>query len=248
MTHPIYGLFAKMDEMITSYPRDMVRVPWTDGLIKHTSFFPGGYGFIKATTDDLPAWPEGKVMIVGNDWGNEKLFYQALLAQKKVEGDGPTWSGIRDLLEGLINYEDCFFTNAFMGLREDALPWKGECPGRRDSTFKAQCKAFLREQICKQRPGLILTLGRWIPDMLSNLAPNLAGWRNDKTPHWSEIDSVGLLHDCIAFDSPPKFKFVVCALTHPANARPNYKRRTYGIYENEAGLLAAALEAYAERR
>jgi hypothetical protein len=51
------------------YPAGMVPVPVDGGLVQGTSFFPAGYGFHKETGEELPEWPEDKVMVVGNDWG-----------------------------------------------------------------------------------------------------------------------------------------------------------------------------------
>jgi len=244
--HPVRALFDSMDESVESYPTQMVPVPWRDGVVEHTSFFPGGYGLVKATDDDLPTYPGGKIMVVGNDWGNEVAFYKGRKTQTTgTEGNDATWrgsAGINNLFGRAVDY--CFFTNAFMGLRKGTFSVEGECPGRRDATFKRRCRDFLREQIRLQKPRLILTLGRWVPDMLSVLAPrHLGAWKNDKEPHWNEIDAVGPLHKSVAFDGLPQREVVVCALTHPSRASANYRRRSYGSHRSEMGLLKAALEA-----
>jgi hypothetical protein len=257
MPHPVDGLFSEMRRALQKYPAGMVPVPVEEGLVQGTSFFPGGYGLYKKTDEELPEWPQSKVMVVGNDWGDFSSFLTARDAGR--EATGSTWRGILDLLpRGLhpLTLRNCFFTNAFMGLRV-AISLRsgkvesgsvGESPGRRDLDFKRQCWEFLAYQIRLQKPRLILSLGRFVPDMLSRLSPELSNWRNDGDPHWNEIDQAGPLRTDVPFVVLGDTRITVCALTHPDRAWLNYRQRTYGPYRDETGLLRAAVRmaAFAE--
>ncbi len=231
-----------MERTVPDYPPTMVAVPIADGVIQGTSFFPAGYGFNKTAEDNLPEWPEGGVMVVGNDWGTECSFRCA----RKVgdEATCSTWQGIFKLFRPVFGEDlrDCFFTNAFMGLRAGAGKSTGVCPGRSDSTFKGRCHEFLEMQISAQKPRLILALGKWVPDMLAPLAPRLLRWKNE-CPTWQSIDEMGPLHEGVRFDGLPGREVVVCALTHPDRPWLNYPRRNYGPYTCELGLLRAAVKA-----
>ncbi len=252
MPHHTEDLFSEMCCALQKYPAGMVPVPAKDGLVQGTSFFPGGYGLYKKADEELPEWPQGKVMVIGNDWGDLTSFLTARDAGS--EATGSTWRGISDLFPtGLepLTLRDCFFTNAFMGLRVPVASKRGklktgsvgESPGRRDPDFKRQCGEFLAHQIQMQKPHLILSLGRFVPDMLSLLSPETSGWQNDGDPHWNEIDQVGPLRADVRFDVLPHIKITVCALTHPDRAWLNYKYRSYGSHLSELGLLRAAVRA-----
>lgn len=241
MIHPVLTLFEKLDKTFPQYPQCMVPVPWRDGVIEGTAFFPGGYGLVKEPNGKIPAWPEGKIMVIGNDWGNEASFLAARRARSELTGS--TWRGILSLHGTVFNLRDSFFTNAFTGLRKDHISSVGECPGRKDAMFKKRCRDFLGEQLRTQKPRLIFTLGKYAPDMLSGLFTSaLSGWNSDK-PTWNEIDRFGPLHEGITLDRLPGYQITVCALTHPDRGYLNYGRRAYDVFGDELGLIKAALES-----
>lgn len=71
----------------------------------------------------------------------------------------PTWANLLPLLhEAGIAPEQCFFTNAYMGLREGAGT-TGRFPGSRDEQFVERCRAFFLHQIRAQQPRVVLALG-----------------------------------------------------------------------------------------
>ncbi len=246
--HPVNSLFLRMQETFPDYPPAMVPVPFEiidgaiDSIVKGTSFFPGGWGFRKSVDDELPKWPEHKVMVIGNDWGNEGGF--SLARSVGHEANGSTWRGILDLFPQVFdNIQDCFFTNSFVGLREGKQSSVGACPGRQDPVFKQRCREFVAFQLSAQKPRLILTFGKWVPDMLSQLAPRLAPWKEDDEPTWQAIDSFGPIQHEVFFDVLPSQPVVVCALTHPDRGHLNHRHRNYGQYGSELGLLRGAVKA-----
>jgi uracil-DNA glycosylase len=73
-----------------------------------------------------------------------------------------------------IPLEECFFSNAFMGLCKgsNSLDYRG----RDDKHFGAACLSFLTTQIELQRPKLIVTLGLHVPQILAQISPDLSPW------------------------------------------------------------------------
>ena len=232
-------LFRTMRDTVTDYPSGCVASP---GSIAGTSFFPGGDGLYKGETTRSPSWPAGKILLLGNDWGTKQTFD----AMGTHEMNGSTWRGLLSFLTGPLaardlSPSDVFYSNVFMGLRTSGKS-TGVCPGRRDPTFRSRCAAFTIEQIKTLRPRLILTIGKWAPDALAPLSPQLGSWKFASDETWRVIDRHGPLQNAVTFAGIPEFDTMVCALTHFDRAHLNYGKRAYGRYADERGLLEAALD------
>lgn len=95
---------------------------------------------------------------------------------------------------------------------------------------------LLQYQIGAQNPRLILTLGRFVPALMSMISPSSVEWR--KVASLVELDSrySPVVKDVI-FCSGAAHATVV-ALTHPTQRHLNIHRRAYkGLHGNEAELL-----------
>ena len=132
-----------------AYPPGLTRFP---GVLKVQGFLPGGDGLWRndPASTNAPPFPVGGIMILGNDFGCEDNpdltnpgFKQCLV---KGFEDPRTWS-IKDTLTkaGRLG-EQCFFTNAYLGLRT-ASSSTGKSPGAKVQAFKAMCRRFLHDQI-----------------------------------------------------------------------------------------------------
>ena len=249
--HPV----ARLAEILIDfgeYPEGVEAVP---ACITGLAFFPGGAGLWGAAMGrPLPPMPMGKIMIVGHNF-DSKDNYQKSLAKGAENVNGSTWRTLLALLSACgIAPEDCFFTNAYMGLKADInkatgkISSTGAFPGAKDHFFSYRCRAFLLRQIREQQPRLLLTLGEKVLPMLTPLAPDLtAMWRGAR--HLSDVDERGgALVYPVRFPGMPHPTAVV-ALTHPANRGPNVLRRRYGaatgVVAEQAlirdGLLASGL-------
>jgi hypothetical protein len=242
MALAVTDLLAKMKRTVRSYPPSMIEV---NGGVSGTSFFPGGSGLVKNADATWPDWPQGKIMVVGNDWGT-KAEYDGLVSHPSNEMKSSTWRGILNLFctvlrERELTLQDCFFTNAYMGVRRIGSS-TGECPGRSDKVFREQCTDFLRAQIAYQQPALIFTIGKWAPEVMAALAPCLREW-GQQNPEWKFIDAHGPLHKGVVLDGLPDHASVVAALTHFDRPWLGYPNRTYGEFGDERGLISAALDA-----
>ena len=194
--------------------------------------------------------PVGGVMVLGHDFHSEAGFWASHKQGSEVPAlptDGyrspPTWTTLRALLkEASIAEERCFFTNAYMGLRKGGGT-TGRFPGSRDPAFVKRCQSFLERQIAVQRPGAILTLGTWVPSFISELSPQLSGWR--QAGSMTAIDDIGAVHHAVRFSGAPGLECSIAALTHPSLRGPNVRRRRHRHltgHEAELAMLAEVRE------
>lgn len=225
---------------VEPYPPGVVKVP---ARLPGTGFFPGGCGlWIEARDEKLPPMPVGGIMVLGHDFHSEEAFAMSLAHGGEVStspGDPnyrrvPTWVALLDLLSEVgIPPRECFFTNAYMGLREEAGT-TGRFPGSRDLAFVKRCQDFLIKQIAVQRPRVILPLGAWVPRFIAPLSPQLTPWHD--AANLGRIDAVGPVQQSAQF--PGKIVCPVVALTHPSLRGPNVIRRRYaGLKGHGAELL-----------
>ena len=190
-----------------------------------TAFFPGGAGLWREEpTDELPKMPHRGIMVVGQDFGTMATFLR--LIPRGGEAESPTWRPLRVLLSKAgIRLDECFFTNAWMGLRSSG-PETGPYVGARDKRFTGRCANFLALQIAVQRPRLIVSLGTYVPPFLSKLSPQLEAW----TPwgKFATIDSsnAGLVRKAM-FPSAGNIAASVTALVHPCYRHVNVKGRRF---------------------
>lgn len=215
-------LFLEMDT-VAPYSPGTEAVP---ERMSGTAFFPGGSGLWRpARGDSLPEMPVGGAMLIGQDF-DTKVIYDRL-KEKGEETRSPTWRSLLELLEDAsISPKDCFFTNAWMGLRSNG-PSTGPYAGSLDAGFTARCTAFLACQLATQRPRLIVTLGKQSPQMLMKLSRPLSRtWQAfDK---FSDIDSknAGMV-PIVRFDSPVGLEANIVALVHPCHHYLNVKNRRF---------------------
>ncbi len=228
----IQHLFAKMNELIPSYPDEVVRIP---ARIEGTAFFPGGDGLYREggapAISDLPL---GGVMILGHNFDSERGFRASVDRGSESLTTG-TWRNLLRLLEKTaIPVDRCFFTNAFMGL------CKGDDNkkflGRGNSDFRAACLEFLRVQIAVQRPKLIIALGVKVPPMLAGLSDDLAPWagrfirkRSDPEFHLKDLDAAPVFGEVRFALDCGIHTATLTAIAHPSDARNGRLRKPAGF-------------------
>lgn len=152
---------------------DLVPTPdEIESLVEGTSFFPGGKGLWcgEAPHARLPEiFPERPFMFVGNYWFNEEGFRQA--KERGVEDvDQKTgfWASLRAYLKAAdILEEQCFFTNAFMGLTPGKSAAQGRVTG--GPAFWTECRAYFNEQIRIVQPRAIIVMGDYAKELLYDL-------------------------------------------------------------------------------
>ena len=230
--HPIEYLFSVRATVAPDRERVVTPVP---EMLPGTAFFPGGPGLWlgESRSEAPPNWlpmPIGKVMVLGNDFSNSPAGHQEWLeTEPYADLNTPTWRNLRPhFSEAGIRLEDCFFTNAYMGLRPESGPWGGLSPGAKDREFVQRCESFLDTQIEVQKPRLILALGKHAITFIARLSNKLDAWK--PWPGFEKLDDKeqALISD-VCFQGAPDQTVTVVALVHPSghNMGNTLKNRRY---------------------
>jgi len=230
--HPIQCLYTLL-EHFRPYPKGVVPMP---RYIGGPSFFPGGAGLTNAPVEGpLPPWPLGGVMIVAHNFDCEAGYTRAMrMPPSALARDTSVTRRTLDrlLTEAGIPLEQCFYTNAYVGLKEGDNS-VGVFPGSRNADFVRQYHAFLLAQVQLQQPRLILSLGG---DVLRFLAmwesvPDLfRAWAGARTTRDVDARGAALVPD-VHFPHVSHSTTVV-ALTHPAIWASNVRWRRYSAGGN----------------
>lgn len=222
---------------VEPYPAGTCPVP---EMVLCTSFFPGGQGlWYESSQSAIPVFPTGGVMIVGQDYYTFKGYRDTLSHSQTgdigPEKDSKTWLHLLSFLKSVeIPPQRCFFTNLFMGLRENGKPM-GKFPGARDAGFVERCLDFFEMQVRVQQPKLILTLGNIVPRYIASRADKLSPWRS--CHKWADFDKSGPVVHQVIFQGVPEHQCSVVALTHPSMRPINVGRRRYqDEQKNEAEI------------
>lgn len=154
----VLRLLQAMQATVTAYHPRVVRTPARlEDLIPGTAFFPGGHGLWRGPLERGPLpkhFPLSPVMFVGHNFDSVRAFNRSLI--NGGEPTGPFWTKLIAILDAAsISPEDCFFTNALMGLKPGSAT--GSMPGV--AGYKKQCLLFLREQVEIVAPRAIVALG-----------------------------------------------------------------------------------------
>jgi uracil-DNA glycosylase len=142
-----------------------------------------------------------------------------------------------------VPLEDCFFTNAFIGLCEGSNSF--DYRGRDNKRFRAACLLFLKAQIEFQRPRLIVSLGLHVPPMLAELSSDLSGWSGSRV-RLKDIDATPMI-PCTDFplNDGTVHRATVAAIAHPS--LPNGSKRTpKGFSPGKQGEIELLRAGWAE--
>lgn len=241
--HPIERFRARLADL-RRYPPGVVPVP---GFLRGTAFFSAAAGLVVDNPNGpLPPFPFGGVMFVAHNLDAEGPFRRRL-ASGRAHG-GPervmlTWRNLYRLLDATgLDPSECFFTNAYVGLKAGDDP-TGPFPGANDPEFRGWCQGFLGEQIEVIQPKAIATFGSDARRFMAAMAPELAGLASAKNPPPTVVEAM------IGGHRAP-----VVPLLHPSGYHGSLGRRSYrgkaGL-DAEAALLREAvgsMDAADERR
>jgi len=158
------------DASLLSNPEGIINVPCP---LKGSAFFPGGNGlYYENETKEH----EIKYMIVGQDYDNEEKYDNLLKTehQSEVSKNNSTWRNLLILLKDCnIPFNQCFFTNAFMGLRAKATKNTGRSilfQKRFEPEFKTH-SLFFQKQVKLIKPKVIIAMGAHLPGYFARCYP-----------------------------------------------------------------------------
>lgn len=212
-----------LHDAFTTYPPGL----HAGSIHEGTAFFPGGDGLWKETGQ--PPWPKRGIMVLGNDFGRS--------ITAKGELTGPTWRNLVGdgdptgvLREAGVDLETCFFTNAYMGIRDADGPQQGASPGLWDSGFVEACQELFRLQVRLQAPRVILALGGYAQHFVAE-ATGYELWQEPKSRRTpiARTNGDGASYYAEAIDA------WIVALIHPANRIANLRHRVIGKWDGRRG-------------
>jgi len=233
---------TKLRRVLDAYGMDVYHraiKPMPPGLIEGRYFFPGGHGSL------TPQFPKRGIMILGQDWGTVKNHLEAQRRIGPVDAD-PTWDNMLALFSRAgIDATRCFFTNAYMGLR-DRKKNTGKNPGASHAPYVQFCAEVFFEQLNRQQPALVISLGTYVPQFLSQLSGELAPW---SAGDFAARDVHGALVNRATFKNKKllagQHTCAVASILHPSERNRNLWRRKYGRLVGDAAEVAVLSDAWA---
>lgn len=189
-----------------------------------------------------PTMPKKKIMVLWNDFGPKDGYKGVRNNPYGNLHSSATWRNLLELLHHAgIKPKNCFFTNAYMGLRVAGGP-TGPSPGADDPKFVKRCESFfLDKQVAMQKPRLILALGEYPIKFIAQLSSDLAAWR--RWQGFEKLDASGPLISDVRFKGSEEQTVTVVALVHPSMRNSNAKHRCYCGKEGKAAELAMLKDA-----
>ena len=152
---------------LSSYPERMKKINLE---IKGRAFFPGGKGTF--ANDEIISNKE--IMILGQDFDTQKKYEVAKANGGEDVTKNKTWKNLLSFLEQTkIQPENCFFTNAIMGVRLTDIA-TGESPAFKDKEFIGKCQDFFLFQLQLQKPKAVFALGLQVAKFLSDTSNDLS--------------------------------------------------------------------------
>jgi uracil-DNA glycosylase family 4 len=216
-------------EKINSYPPIFTKVQCE---ISGIGFFPGARGLWSdgdAKISDKP------IMIIGHDFGAERDY--KLSCERGHENlTALTWNNLVKMLSFYgIEKEECFFTNAIMGVRSEGSAI-GKSPAFDYPEYLSDCKSFLIKQIEIQKPKLILVLGLHLLGFMATVSAELSAISKIKS--YKKLDQERQSSfEGISFLDLEGFKTNVVFLTHPTYRHLNIDNRVFRDFKGAQAEL-----------
>lgn len=189
-----------------------------------TAFFPGGYGLWAPPIEDADESVLARTFLVLlNNFGSEGYWEscnESQLRGEDVNACRGTWSGLRTRLrEWCISEQDCFFSNAYVGLLPgDPQSLTKNLPGMSDPRFRTDCEVALIKQLSVVKPRVVLAMGRPAIEMFGRLVERPSGLANPNIEHLS-FERIDQLPDgglCQVVMRGIGLQVLAIALTHPS--------------------------------
>lgn len=137
------------------------------------AFFPLGSGVLTDTDQskiDVAEIGPGGIMVLGNDFGTVRYVDEM---KDKRENSSRTIYHLKSLK---MDMDKTFFTNYYMGLRDDAQH-PGTTMTKRVVPFKEEydklCLDFFRVQMDKIKPRMVICLGTYVRQAIAKYSPEL---------------------------------------------------------------------------
>lgn len=196
----------------------MVRVE-PEHRVPGNAFVPVGRGH----APDV-AFPRGGVMVLGQDFGNERDL-EAVIAAREETDVVPTWREIGKALIGAeIPPEGCWRTNYVMGVRRGSKSNCGRSPGLRRGALRRACRELFGRQVRAQEPCAVVVLGTHVPVALAVDFPCAFGAWREKSFSRRDLKNGAAMRDVnVDGVTVP----LIVSILHPSMCGPNLWRRQF---------------------
>ena len=169
-------------------------------------FFPLGSGILsdKSKIDEAEI-SDGGIMVLGNDFGTVKYIDEQCKQNLREPDSSKT---ILNLMDIGLNLTTTFFTNFYLGLKDDKR-YKGVIMTSNKnvtSEYRKFCYEFLLTQINFIRPRLIICLGKPVCTALSHFHKNLFPEFKNRNAQYSEVNDLILGEKAFLFIPHPSGK------------------------------------------
>jgi hypothetical protein len=189
----VQQLLDEMSRTVREYHPEVQRTPTlTADLIPGTAMFPGGAGLWRGQDcfGPLPkCFPEAPFMFVAHNFDSITAFERS--HRRGGEADSMFWRILLEYLQAaMISPDECFFTNALMGLKPgSALKRMPTVAG-----YLEQCRSFLLRQIEIVAPRAIIALGNSADAELKK-AGSPIHWTQVRHPSAREFTPLSTRHE-----------------------------------------------------
>jgi len=184
-------------------------------------FFPLGSGILTEKCETNSAnIAEGGVMILGNDFGT-KSYLENGCENKRESSNNPT---IRNLAKLGLDKENTFFTNFYLGIRDDVTYPKTTNTKRIkpiEKEYASFCFDFFLTQLRLVNPKIIICLGHAVRIAISENFEKEHHWK-PKTVSLKKIYADGSYYFNMNIDGSGERKFIV--IPHPCDTR-NFSKK-----------------------
>ena len=188
-------------------------------------FFPLGSGILTDKSEIKKASiPSNGTMVLGNDFGTLNYFETKCCKTNREESSNKT---IANLCNIGLDIETTFFTNFYLGLRNDKL-FNGTKNTKRikqiEQDYKEMCYNFFQVQLEMIEPKIVLCLGAEVGQTLSEFSPVFSSFSMKKN-NISALFADSTTQDYIIETDDSVFgkkRFVL--IPHPSYAHINWKR------------------------
>lgn len=205
-----------------------------------------GHAFLPVGRGHAPgvAFPHGGVMVLGQDFGNERDL-DAVVAAGEETDTIPTWREIgKALTASDIPRDACWRTNYVMGVRRGRdSNCNGRSPALRRGDLRRACRDLFALQLRAQEPCALIVLGTHVPVALATDFPRAFGaWTGRSFALRDAADGAAMRDVDVEGVTLP----LVVSILHPSLRGPNLSKRQYVGYrgtEAELSLMRLVRDA-----
>lgn len=210
-------MIKKLFESLKSKTKDSNQHFEESGMINkyqelEFGFFPLGHGVLSNDYKSGKShFNKCRIMVLGNDFGTLEYLTDKCKDNRESTAN-PTMNNLLKRLK--LETADTFFTNFYLGVREEGTNTKRFVPLTQE--FKALCYEFFVTQVQTIDPDFVICLGHEVRNALADQSALFVDWKG-KSKTLKKLYSDGRQVIDVDDDKLGKRKFIV--IPHPCDTR-----------------------------